>query len=173
MPTLKSAPTWLALALALASPYAHAWKSPQQALEEFLKFELEGGRIQSPYSAEKYLISPPADEPTGKRTIALVKDHRVMSFFCHGKQCDVKVKFSFVPTKNTKSGTQPLEQHTEGDSKLVDYVVRRVNNSWLVEGTLGTPFVSEDTFKRLSQTTTPTTPTPTTPTVIPTSGRGK
>ena len=67
MRTFKFAPTLLAFALALTSQYAHAWKSPQQAVDEFLKFELEGGRMQWPYAGEKYLISPPAELVSKKR----------------------------------------------------------------------------------------------------------
>lgn len=165
MRTFKFAPTLLAFALVLASQYAHAWKSPQQAVDEFLKFELDGGRMQPNYAGEKYLISPPAEEVNGKKstekTIALVKEYKVMAFLCAGKACTVKVKFWFAPSKAIKNGTQTIEAHAEGDSRLVSYTVRRIDNSWLIENDLGIPLVSEDTFKRTTQS------------IIPTSGRGK
>ncbi len=163
MRTLRFAPTLLALALALTSQYAHAWKSPQKAVDEFLKFELEGGRMQSPYAGEKYLVSPPTNEAAGKKTIALVKEYKIMSFNCKGKDCEVRVKFWFTPNKNAKNGSQPLEQHVEGDSTLITYTVHRMeNNSWLVENDLGTPMVAEETIKKTMQNP-----------IIPTSGRGK
>lgn len=166
MRTFKFAPTLLAFALALTSQYAHAWKSPQQAVDEFLKFELEGGRMQWPYAGEKYLISPPADESVGKKTVALVKEYKIMSFICQGVFCEVKVKFWFASNKAIKNGTHPVESHADGDNKLVAYRVHRVNNSWLVENDLGTPLVYEDVLKRA-------TPAPNATPIIPTSGRGK
>lgn len=175
---IKPAPILLAFTLALASQYAHAWKSPQKAVDEFLKFELEGGRMQWPYPGEKYLISPPANETTGKKTIALVKDYKIISFVCQGKFCEVHVRFSFIPNKTTKSGAQPLEVHAEGDSKMVTYRVHRLENSWLIENNLDTPMVYEDALKRTTQPNSPQTAQPSASStnklpIVPTSGRGK
>lgn len=136
--------TTLIAALVLSAS-AHAWETPQQAVSEFLKFELGGGRLQA-WPIEKYLsVGPDYDEP-GWDLVHLIQEAAVLTTSCAKDTCATKVKFLFVPTAPLK--LNQVVSHPDGGSEVIEYTTVRKDGSWFLKSSNGIPKVSYAEFQR-------------------------
>lgn len=130
----------------LLSHNVWAWQSPRQAIEEFLEFELAGGRTVS-WQFDKYLaVGSDYDEP-GWDELELIQDARVLSLVCAKQRCTVEVEFTFAPTERLKL-TQ-ITQHPKGGNQVVKYKIIKTKGQWLLKAANGAPRISHAAFKRL------------------------
>lgn len=128
-----------------AAPVANAWETPRQALNEFLQFELEGGRLES-WPFKKYLaVGPDYDEP-GWDEIELIQDVKVLPLTCDKTQCKAPVEITLTATGG--ENFQQVTPHPNGGKETVTYVVVLRKGQWLLASSNGKPRVSYAAFKR-------------------------
>lgn len=136
-------------ALAFFLPYltsaAHAWPSPRAAVEHFLQFELDGGRLAA-WPFEKYLAVPKDYEEPGWDEFHVVQSWKIDSPQCSDHRCNVRVTFAYVPTAKL-AGAQAVP-HLDGGKETVNFVATQVTGSWLLESSMAAPRISLATFKR-------------------------
>jgi hypothetical protein len=139
----------LVIALATLSLDALAWPSPREAIEEFLKFELAGGRLQS-WQFKRYLaVDDDHDEP-GWDVVHVVEGAKVLSLACGPRKCTAKVEFTYAPTESfTSPGILP---HPKGGSETIEYTIVRAGGEWLLQSTRDCPRVSYLELKRRGTT---------------------
>jgi hypothetical protein len=130
---------------ALAASAAYAWPTPQQAINEFLKFELAGGRLAA-WPLGKYLAVGSDYEESGWDVVHLVQDAKVKSLACAQARCVAEVQFSYVPTATLRA--EQLVAHPTGGTETVRYVVVQVGQAWLLESANGIPRLALAEYKR-------------------------
>lgn len=123
----------------------HAWPSPREAVEHFLQFELDGGRLAA-WPFDKYLAVPKDYEEPGWDEVHVVQSWKIESLRCSDRRCSVHVIFAYVPT--VKLGGAQVVPHPDGGTETVDFVAKQVAGSWLLESPMGAPRISLPTFKR-------------------------
>lgn len=124
---------------------AQAWPTPRAAIEEFLKFELAGGRLDA-WDFAKYLaVDPGYDEP-GWDMVHLVRSGVVKSVRCEKTECTGEVLFTFEPTTGFKNAQ--VAPHPRGGNELVSYRLVFRAGQWLLAASQGMPKVSLAGFKR-------------------------
>jgi hypothetical protein len=129
----------------LVAPPASAWDTPRKAIDEFLKFELEGGRLES-WPFKKYLaVGADYDEP-GWDEIELIQEAKVLPLACDEARCQAPVEFTFTPTGG--KNLQQVTPHLSGGKETVTYVVVQRKGQWLLASSNGKPRVSYTAFKR-------------------------
>lgn len=131
--------------LFLCSTLAFAWSSPQQALDEFLKFELAGGRLAA-WDFKKYLAVDKNYDDPGWDEIHLVKQHRVIDLKCTAHECLGRVEISFAPTQ--KLTADQLVPHPKGGKALLRYHVVKKDKQWLLTHAGGQPLVDIEVYRR-------------------------
>lgn len=139
----------LAIALATLSLNALAWPSPREAIEEFLKFELAGGRLQA-WQFKRYLaVEDDYDEP-GWDVVHVIQRAEVLSLACGPSKCTAKVEFTYAPTESfTSLGIVP---HAKGGSETIEYTIVRAGREWLLQSSVDCPHVSYLELKRRGAT---------------------
>jgi len=124
-----------ALAALCAALTAHAAEStPQAALDQFLKFELDAGRLHN--DTEGYY-----------EQVHLVDASKIDSLKCDGARCKATVTFTYTPT-----GGLDMEQavpHPKGGSAQVEYIVLQKGGQWEVETGKDTPHVSRVAMEKM------------------------
>lgn len=117
----------ITLAALCAAFSAHAAEStPQAALDQFLKFELDGGRLRN--DTEGYY-----------EQVHLIDAWKTDALNCEGARCKAIVTYTYAPT-----ATLDMEQavpHPKGGNSQVEYVVLQKGGQWEVETGKDTPHV--------------------------------
>lgn len=123
---------------------AYAWPSPRQAIEQFLQFELAGGRLKS-WPFRKYLDVDAEYDESGWDMIHVVRGYKVKSIRCRRETCRAKVVFSYpaAPLASERIHPQPV-----AGTETVVYTVIKADGSWLLAGSEGPPRVSQAEFER-------------------------
>jgi len=121
------------LAALCAAFSAHAAEAtPQAAVDQFLKFELEGGRLHA---------------ESGFEQVHLVDAWKADAPRCEGARCKVTVTFTYTPTAGLD-----LEQavpHPKGGTAQAEYVVQQQGGQWQVETGKDTPHVSRVAMEKM------------------------
>ncbi len=121
------------LAALCAAFSAHAAEAtPQAAVDQFLKFELEGGRLHA---------------ESGFDQVHLVDAWKADAPRCEGARCKVTVTFTYTPTAGLD-----LEQavpHPKGGTAQAEYVVQQQGGQWQVETGKDTPHVSRVAMEKM------------------------
>jgi hypothetical protein len=121
------------LAALCAAFSAHAAEAtPQAAVDQFLKFELEGGRLHG---------------DSGFEQVHLVDAWKADAPRCEGARCKVTVTFTYTPTAGLD-----LEQavpHPKGGTAQAEYVLQQQGGQWQVETGKDTPHVSRVAMEKM------------------------
>jgi hypothetical protein len=136
----------IALGALCLSPLAHAWPTPQAAVEEFLKFEQDGGRLQAWPHANYLAVAANYEEP-GWDEIHVIKSYQVGAPRCEGERCKVSVAFVYEPT--AALGLQQVVARPNGGTESLDYVAVQKGGTWLLESSNGAPRVTPAAIKRM------------------------
>ena len=133
----------------LFSQAASAWDTPTDAIQQFLKFELGGGRLKS-WSFGKFLAVRDGeyDEPSWD-VVDLIESYKIKNLSCSAESCTARVSFQFVPTKTLTF--KDIYPHPDGGSVIVDYKIVQLNSQWLLEPSDASPKVYLNTYKRLGR----------------------
>lgn len=127
--------------LLLFTAVANAWETPREAVDEFLKFELDGGRLQS-WPFDKYLdVVAEYDEP-GWDSVHVIRKAEVVEFGCSSERCTARVRFDFEPTSTFTS--ERALPHPDGGSETVEFGVTHSGNEWRLESSGDYPRVKLD-----------------------------
>jgi|GEM_PF-1493932 len=125
----------LTLAALCAAFTAHAAEStPQAALDQFLKFELDGGRLHN--DTEGYY-----------EQVHLVDASKTEALNCDGARCKATVTYTYTATASLD-----LEQavpHPKGGTAQVEYIVLQKGGQWQVETGKDTPHVSRVAMEKM------------------------
>jgi hypothetical protein len=125
----------LALAALCAAFTAHAAEStPQAALDQFLKFELDGGRLHN--DTEGYY-----------EQVHLVDASKTEALTCDGTRCKAIVTYTYAPTAGLDM--EQAVPHPKGGSAQVEYIVQQKGGQWQVETGKDTPHVSRVAMEKM------------------------
>jgi len=133
----------LAAAL-LCCASAHAWPSPRQAVDQFLRFDLAGGRLQS-WPFRKYLDADAGYDEPGWDMIHVVRNYRIASIRCRKGVCRAAVVFAYP---DIALASERIHPHAAGGSETVVFTVVKANGNWLLAGSEGAPRISQAEFER-------------------------
>ena len=125
----------LTLAALCAAFTAHAAEStPQAALDQFLKFELDAGRLHS--DTEGYY-----------EQVHLVDAVKTDALNCEGARCKAIVTFTYTPTAGLDM--EQAVPHPKGGNSQVEYVLQQKGGQWQVEMGKDTPHVSRLAMEKM------------------------
>jgi len=125
----------IALAALSAAFTAHAAEStPQAALDQFLKFELDAGRLHN--DTEGYY-----------EQVHLVDAVKTDELNCEGARCKAIVTFTYTPTAGLDM--EQAVPHPKGGTSQVEYVVLQKGGQWQVEMGKDTPHVSRAAMEKM------------------------
>ncbi len=131
--------TWMkkliTLAALCAAFTAHAAETtPQAALDQFLQFELDGGRLKN--DTEGYY-----------EQVHLVDASKTEALNCEGARCKAIVTFTYTPTASLDM--EQAVPHPKGGTSQVEYVLLQKGGQWQVETGKDTPHVSRVAMEKL------------------------
>jgi hypothetical protein len=140
----------LVFLLGLTSCSAMAWETPEKAISEFLKFELDGGRLSSDgwqdYTS-KYIYAPEDYDEPGWDAVTVVVSYAISSINCSGtSNCEAEVIFDLFPTSNLPNAQ--VVQHAHGGKEVIRYPLVCKDKSWRLEPSLGIPIVTPTTLAK-------------------------
>lgn len=139
----------LTLPLLFISASAFAWPSAEEAVKQFIDFELDGGRLSSDSYQEyekKYAHVPDTHEEGGWDSVIVVNTARIESLTCEAHTCTAKVNFTLQPTAEL-AGPPPVE-NDEGGEETVEYTVINKGGDWRVLAVDDYPRISLETYER-------------------------
>ncbi|WP_028104820.1 hypothetical protein [Pseudoduganella violaceinigra] len=114
---------------------AHAAEAtPQAALDQFLRFELDGGRLRN--DTEGYF-----------EQVHLVDGWKTDALNCDAARCKAVVTFNYTPTAGLDM--EQAVPHPKGGSSQVEYTVLQKGGQWQVESGKDTPHVSRVAMEKL------------------------
>ena len=132
----------LALTLAALPLPALAWDTPEQAIDAYLAFELDGGRLQA-WPFARYIVAPRGYDEPGWDVLHAVRGWQRGAVRCDDPaRCEVVVLFEYADTLALPAAWQ-LMPHPHGGSERVRYALQRqpAPDGWRVASTLGPPRV--------------------------------
>lgn len=121
-------------ALCAAFSAQAAETTPQAALDQFLKFELDGGRLHN--DTEGYY-----------EQVHLVDGWKTDAVKCDGARCKATVTFTYTPTSGLDM--EQAVPHPKGGTAQVEYVVLQNGGQWQVEAGKDTPHVSRVALEKM------------------------
>lgn len=140
----------LSLSLSVA-----AWETPQQAISEYLEFELNGGRLSSKLwnmYISKYVHVPEVYDEPGWDMATVIDTCKIGDINCVSTSaCTAKVIFTLYPTAKL-DGLWVFEHKTGGIATALYPLVKK-NNDWRVEPAdsktpgQGAPIISIETYR--------------------------
>jgi len=131
----------------LLSQSAGAWSTPRDAIQNFLAFEVSGGRLKSwPFGKYLAVREGEYDEP-GWDVVTLVEGYKIQRISCSAASCIARVNFRFVPTKTLTFND--IYPHPDGGTEVVEYKIIQSNGEWLLEPNVAAPKVYLRTYQRL------------------------
>ena len=123
----------LLLAALCAAASAHAGApTPAAAIEQFLKHELEGGRLHG---------------DSGFEQVHLVEAWKTEAPRCEGTRCKVTVTYTYSAT--AQLGLEQAVPHPQGGSAQAEYIVLQQGGQWQVESGKDTPHVSRAALEKM------------------------
>lgn len=134
--------------LAISSA-AVAWQTPQQAIDNYINFELNGGRLSSENYSEyenKYAHIPQDYEEGGWDSVIVVDSYSIGEPICKGKRCTSIVTFTLHPTEDLEG--PPVVDNETGGIKKVKYTVLNKNGDWRIKPTGDYPIISLETYQK-------------------------
>jgi hypothetical protein len=121
------------LAAFFAATTAHAAEAtPQAAVDQFLKFELEGGRLHA---------------ESGFEQVHLVEAWQAEAPRCAGARCKVTIRFTYSPT--AALGMEQAVPHPDGGSGQVEYTVQQQGGQWQLDAGKEIPHVSRLAMEKM------------------------
>lgn len=108
--------------------------TPQAALDQFLKFELDGGRLHN--DTEGYY-----------EQVHLVDASKTEALNCEGARCKAIVTYTYTATAGLDM--EQAVPHPKGGSAQVEYIVLQKGGQWQVETGKDTPHVSRVAMEKL------------------------
>lgn len=122
----------LVLCVALMPATAAAWESPQQAVSEFLSFELGGGRLISDAEGfAQHVHASPDHDGIGFDTVLLSDAHSVGKLSCKADRCQVVVRFQLPGVQ--EQDDFPLANGKRASSQNVTYTVLNRDGVWRID----------------------------------------
>ena len=136
--------------LATFSVCAFAWATPEQAITEFLKFELNGGRLSSAGWSDytsKYLYAPQDYDEPGWDMAIVVNSYSVGDIKCNTPTlCTADVVFELYPTANLKK--DQIVMHEQGGKDTQHYSLVSMDNKWRLAPNPGMPRITIETLHK-------------------------
>ncbi len=131
-----------------ASSRAFAWRTPDEALSQFLAFELAGGRL-GPWDFNKYLaVAKNYDEP-GWDSVILVTSYKATPMSCKRGVCASLVTFVLAPTAAISD--QQVMSNPGGGTETLEFVAVKGAKGWLLKPNGGYPHILQATYAKLRQ----------------------
>lgn len=133
--------------LAMLPAVASAWETPLQAVEQFVAWELGGGRLHSDAEGmQQHLHLEPDYEGIGADTVLLSSGHRLGKPRCHGSSCTVVVNYQLPAL--TGEEELPLGNGPRARNERVSYRILAVDGDWRIDsGSLtDTPIINAQTL---------------------------
>jgi hypothetical protein len=128
----------------------YAWETPKEALEQYLQFELNGGRLSSDSFADyqnKYTHFPSDDyEEGGWDSVIVVSDVTIDQINCEANSCRAGLTFTRVPTDDL-SGPRVVEEELDGPDSI-EVVVENRAGDWRIQPIDNYPRISLETYER-------------------------
>lgn len=129
---------------------ASAWDSPHEAIDQFLIYELYGGRLTGwswkTYTT-KYITAPANYEEPGWDEVTIVKSWKISGPVCSSKsRCTVRVIFSLLPTSGLNDPN--VVPHDNGGEEVLSFNLERNRRGWFVAPEIQSPRVLETTYRR-------------------------
>lgn len=141
--------TIFASTLSLLACSALAWPTPEVALDEFIAFELNGGRLNSDnYDdyAGKYAHLAEDHEEAGWDSVIVVKNSEVQNLECSADRCTANVLFELHPTADLAG--PPYIEHDKGGTETFQYVLENRDGDWRVVAPDDYPRISISTYEQ-------------------------
>lgn len=128
---------------------AFAWDSPTTAVEEFVKFDLQGGRLNSEQWStyiDQYVYAPKEYDEPGWDMATIVTTYRIGKPACENNLCRIKVKYTLLPTKNLHDTS--ITRHERGGTETLEFRVRNTAGNWKIEPRGEHPRISIETYQK-------------------------
>lgn len=131
----------LLVLMLLGSSPSWAWLSPQEAIEQFLAFEVNGGRLTGDnwktYTTKYLAASANYDEP-GWDEVTIVKSWVVSKVACPSElRCIADVKFVLVPTVGFNDSNLAL--HRNGGEEILRFNLVKNTRGWFIAPQMNSP----------------------------------
>ena len=127
-----------------------AWETPREAISEFLKFELGGGRLSSDgwkIYISKYIDAPEGYMEPGWDMVTVATEYKIKTVECSSPTtCIATVDFTLYPTENLKS--PHVIEHKRGGKEQLKYELINKNKGWLIQPSMGAPIISLETYHK-------------------------
>jgi len=144
--------TLLTLCLATCNP-ALAWNSPKEAIDRFLSFELNGGRLTSlnwKTYTEKYIAAPPDYDEPGWDQVTVVTSWKTSSPRCTSRsRCTIDVSFTLLPTADLNDSN--VIAHPDGGTETLTYKLVKHRKDWRIEPEMPAPRILDTHYRKLRQ----------------------
>lgn len=140
----------LLLAVSVLAPLPLlAWDTPQQAIDRYLAFELDGGRLQA-WPFARYIVAPAGYDEPGWDVVHAVRNARRRRLHCEGERCSVEVVFDYAATDALPAEWQ-VAAHPRGGRERLTYTLQHQPgpHGWRVVSVLGPPRVSMRVLRAL------------------------
>lgn len=123
------------------STLAHAWATPRDAIERFMRFELEGGRLEGNSLAmsrrREFMRISPGDDAPGWDRVELVHAYTVERVECASDtHCTATVRFVFDGSLILDVSVVP---HIDGETGVATYGIVNDDGRWFVTPPDGPP----------------------------------
>jgi len=138
----------IVIALTVVSTQAFAWSTPKEAVEKFVQFDLDGGRLSSKGWAEyikKYVYVPVGYDEPGWDTVVLVERFSVDDPECVLDKCTVTVTYQLAPTKSLIGPS--VMSHEAGGTEILKFSVINKSGVWKIDPTPTYPRISLEKYK--------------------------
>lgn len=136
------------LFLSLFCGHTLAWDTPDRALSEFLKFELNGGRLTGANwttYVSRYIAAPKNYDEPGWDEVTVVAGYRIRAKQCSSaSRCIALVEFSLFPTAGLDDPN--VVAHRNGGREEIKYSLVQQGSAWLLEPNFGAPHVMLTTY---------------------------
>lgn len=132
---------------------ALAWNSPQQAIERFLSFELNGGRLTSANwktYTEKYIAAPPDYDEPGWDQVTVVTSWKASNPRCTSKsRCTIEIRFTLLPTAELND--PGVTAHPDGGTEMLTYKLVEHKKDWRIKPEMSAPRILDTSYRKFRQ----------------------
>lgn len=128
---------------------AWAWASPEIAINEFLKYELDGGRLGGhdwKTYLSKYIAAPANYDEPGFDMVTVVKSYKIGPIQCKNDQCSTVVTFELTKIQNNSN--PPVFLHPHGGYETLEIYPVKISGDWRIKPIIGNPHISESTYAK-------------------------
>jgi hypothetical protein len=132
--------------IALISSSAWAWQTPDEALSQFLEFELSGGRLQKWEFAQYLAVGKEYEEP-GWDSVVLTRHYSATRMICKERLCSASVTFELVPTASLANAQ--VAPRPNGGTEVFTFYAIKNSGQWLIGPLNKPPHISEATYAKV------------------------